>query len=248
MPAQTSDAAAPPGSAITSRPDGGTKRTEGSTRPTGLQAVDRLRAESRRLVRRRSRAVDTAGRELAHAETLDFIVAELQRALASDLSGHIGAIANDAIRRARAVHRRSKSYAGRVGTAAGVDAVDIRPRPGGGALVRVADSKCIELAPALARLLWVLVRATAATDGFCDWQSFETVAAAIAQKGGPKPTRRAITQLVFRLRNLLEHGHADRWLVQVDQRLGLRFLVRKRDTGDAVRVSFRERPKVASSE
>jgi hypothetical protein len=195
--------------------------------PASLHVVDRLRGETRRLVRRRSRAVDVANRDLEHAETIDFIVAELQHAVASDRSGHIGAIATVAIQRALLALHRSKSRHGRAGVVEGVETIDVRPSAAGGAVAQVAGSKRMELAPALARLLCVLTQVEAGADGFCGWLSVEAVADAIAQKGGPKPTRRAIAQLVFRLRNLLECGNAGRWLVQADRRLGLRFLLRK---------------------
>jgi hypothetical protein len=64
------------------------------------RAIDALRAGTQRLVRRQNKVVRQARADLEHVVALDFLISKLQRAIASDLSGHVGAIAHEAIRRA----------------------------------------------------------------------------------------------------------------------------------------------------
>jgi hypothetical protein len=207
-------------------PAGHDDTIEGRARADCLRAIDPIISETRRLVDRQSRAVERARQDLERAEKLELLVSALYRAIASDTSGHTGAVAHDAIKRALEARRLAKLRADKAKAEQGVNTIDLRPRAGGGLAVRVPGSRRIDLPLALARLLRVLIKAPSAPDGFPEWQSFDVVADAIAEKGQQRPSRRALAQLVYRTRTLFEHGQASRSLLQVDRQGRLRFLLR----------------------
>ncbi len=156
-------------------------------------------------------------------------LASIERALAADATGRLAAVASDALRlAARTQRERARDASLRAIAEGGVRRLDIRPRTTGGANVRADDSKWFELPGVLANLLLVLISVVGSgADGFPVWQTVEKVIDQIERKIGKKPSRRSVTQAVYRLRAVLTANGLSPYLLQVDRRRGLRFLVRR---------------------
>lgn len=188
----------------------------------GVAAIDRLSRLLRHLQRDIARAEE-------RADEIAFEIVALQRAVRADATGRLSKIAGEALQLARdARRRRRRQEAIRNAAVCGARKVDIRMMARGGAAVRFDDGKAIDLPRTVASLLRVLVYAAVpGADGFPEWQSFETVSAELGKKTGRKPSHHAVTQIVYRLRQMLADGGVNPFLVQVNRRRGLRLLVRK---------------------
>ena len=216
--ARTTNAASADGRAVSSTAQGDDPRASRRRRSEPGDPIERLARLLKRLCRHLSQAEELA-------DAMAFELQAVKRALEADASGRLSAVADEAVRHARPtkVHRHAASL--RVAAEDGAR-LDFRTRARGDAMVRVDDGKWFELPPTLARLLWVLAYGAAAgTDGFPAWQTFETVADQLARKAGRKPTRRAITQAVYRLRGVMAESAVNPFLLQVDRQRGLRFLL-----------------------
>ena len=188
----------------------------------GIAAIDRLARLLRSLQRDIARAEE-------RADEVAFEILALQRSVRADATGRLATIADDALRLAQeARRRRRRVLAIRNAAACGVRTVEIRAIARGGSAVRFDGGKSVELPRTVANLLRVLVYAAApGTDGFLEWQSFDTVRAHLGKKTGAKPSHHAVTQVVYRLRQLLTDGGVNPYLLQVNRRRGLRLLVRR---------------------
>jgi len=163
------------------------------------------------------------------AYVLGMALAALDRAIAADATGRLTAVADDALRLAAKARRdRVRAASLRAQAEGGVRRLDVRVRATGGASVRADEGKWFELPGVLANLLLVLASAVGTgADGFPGWQPIEQVVEQIGRKIGKNPSRRAVTQAVYRLRGTLGANGLNPYLLQVDRRQGLRFLVRR---------------------
>ena len=187
----------------------------------GVVAIDRLGRLLRQLLAELGRAEE-------RADSMAFEIAALKRALTADASGRLTRIAGDAVDRARDARRLAgREAALRAAAADGARGVEFRLGARGGAEARVGDSKWFELPQLPATLLGALAYGTArGGDGFPEWQSFDTVGEHLARKTGKTLSRRALTQIVYRLRLLMADNGANPRLLQVSRRQGLRLLIR----------------------
>ena len=187
----------------------------------GVVAIDRLG----RLVRQLQAEL---GRAEERADSMAFEIAALKRALTDDASGRLARTAGEARDRARDARRLAAHEAAlRAAAAEGARGVEFRSGSRGAAEARVGDSKWFELPQLPASLLGALAYGTArGSDGFPEWQSFDTVGEHLARKTGKTLSRRALTQIVYRLRGLMADNGANPRLLQVSRRQGLRLLLR----------------------
>ncbi len=102
--------------------------------------------------------------------------------------------------------------------------------PSGGALVLVNNDTKFKLSPTLGHFLQILTRDDGhADDALVRWKSFSEVAGALEAKLGRSFTKRAINQLVYRLRRTLRvRGALNESLVHHHPQLGLRYAVKHR--------------------
>jgi hypothetical protein len=187
-------------------------------RPTptrGVAEVLRLARHMRGLRVRLSRMEEDAAR-VASA------LAAIARAMAGDASGRLASIVEATCRDAREAQRKRRK-AQRAAARDGVSTMEVQPRARGAALVRIGDGQWMKLAPLLATLLAVLASgARPADSGFPAWQAKDAVLDQLARKRGRRPTRRALTEAVYRLRRLMDASGVNPFLLQVDARRGLR--------------------------
>ena len=198
-------------------------RTDDAQQPAarGVVAIDRLVRRFRRLMEHLCHAEELA-------ESIAFDIVALRRAIAAEASGRLAATAREALGQASTMRRRQRGDdALRLAAAEGIRTLDLRTRAGGGAVVRVGDGKWFALTPVLTGMLWALTYgAPPGADGFPSWQKVDQVIGQIAKKQARAPSRRAITQAVFRLRRVMASNGANPYLVQVDRQHGLRFLLK----------------------
>lgn len=126
--------------------------------------------------------------------------------------------------------QRKRRRAQRAAAAAGITEIDIQHRARGGALVRIGNSQWITLTPLLASLLSILLASPlSAPDGFPAWQTKDRVLEQLARKRGRPLTSRALTEAVYRLRQLMVENAVNPFVLQVEARRGLRLLIRRAD-------------------
>jgi hypothetical protein len=181
-------------------------------------AVDRLSRRVRRLTR-----LALALQELAVDVSTELSV--IRRTLDADASGRLQKVVECALLQAANARRLEVLRA----AAAGARSLEFRPERNGGAMVRIDEGKWFHLSRADARLLRVVAAASAdERDGFPAWQTYEQVVRQVERKGAAQPTRRSITESVYRIRQALRAADLNPYLVQVDGRSGrLRFLLRR---------------------
>ncbi len=215
----TGDSEGMTGSRTTAQP--GARDSVQQPAARGAVAIDRLVRQFRRLMEHLCHAEELA-------EAIAFEIAALKRAVAADASGRLAATAREALAQASTMRRRQRGDdALRLAAAEGIRTLDLRMRAGGGAVVRVGDGKWFTLTPVLATILWALAYgAPPGADGFPSWQKVDHVIGQIGKKQTRPPSRRAITQAVFRLRRVMAVNGANPYLVQVDRQHGLRFLLK----------------------
>lgn len=113
---------------------------------------------------------------------------------------------------------------------AGAASLEIHPRPDGTADVRVDGGKQFNLPPNLADLMTALsIDNGAGDDGFVGWKTSKEIAEYLAKQSGKSVSKRAITQIVYRLRKeLFDRGGVNPYLVQTNRRRGFRFALRRK--------------------
>lgn len=192
-----------------------------TTAARGVVAIDGLGRMLRQLQAELSRAEE-------RADAMAFEISALKRALTADASGRLMRTAGEAAERARDARRLAvREAALRAAAAEGARGVEFRSGSGEAVEARIGDSKWFELPPLPASLLGALAYgAVRGGDGFPEWQSFETVGGHLARKTGKALSRRALTQIVYRLRLLMADNGANPRLLQVSRRRGLRLLIR----------------------
>lgn len=163
------------------------------------------------------------------AYKLRLALAEIDRAIGADAAGRLTPVVKDALRRAASGQReRAHAASLRVQAEGGMRRLDVRVRATGDASVRADDGKWFDLPRVLANLLLVLASAVGTgTDGFPMWLPMEKVVEQIGRKAGTKPSRRSLTQAIYRLRGVLSANGLNPYLIQVDRKRGLRLLVRR---------------------
>jgi hypothetical protein len=184
-------------------------------------AVDRLARRVRRLTR-----LALALQELAVDVSTELTV--IRRTLDADASGRLQKVVECALLQAANTRRLEVLRA----AAAGARSLEWRPERSGGAMARIDEGKWFHLSRVDARLLRVL--ATAPSDqvaGYSGWHTYEQVARQVERKNASPPTRRAITESVYRIRQALRAADLNPYLLQVDPRSGrMRFLLRRTAT------------------
>lgn len=179
-------------------------------------AVDRLAHKVRRLTR-----LALALQELAVDVSEELTV--IRRTLDADASGRLESVVESALRQASNARRLEVLRA----AAAGARTMDLRAVHNGSAMVRIDDGKWFRLSRADSRLLRVVALATPnSIDGFPAWQTYEQVTIQLARMGAAPPTRRAITESVYRIRQALKAADLNPQLLKVEARSGrMRFLL-----------------------
>ena len=113
-------------------------------------------------------------------------------------------------------------------TQGGVEDLKIEWLPTGAALVRVNGGNPFKLPRTLGHLLQIISQDGRPTDdGLVGWKSFKDVADAMTAELGRNFSKRAINQLVYRLRReLFARGGLNQSLVHCHSQLGLRFALK----------------------
>jgi hypothetical protein len=163
--------------------------------------------------------------ELADGITCD--LAQLEEDL--EASSVIGSESGRADR--RRTHADAKQLL-RYTVSTGAFAVALTPRHDGSAVVRIDEGKPFILPPMLADLLSILCMDVGPSgDSFVEWKSLDHVAILLAKKTGKDVTKHALTQLVWRLRQVLfQQGGLNPFLLQSHRRKGLRFALKRQIT------------------
>ncbi len=184
-------------------------------------AVDRLVRRVRRLERL---AVEL--QELAVDLVSELTV--IRRVLAEDASGRLNTAVECAALKASEERRRAALKAASVGAWK----LETRPGRSGAMIVRFDEGKWFRLTRVDARLLMLLAKSPAASDGFPSGLTYDEIGAAIAVKAGKSPTRRALIESVFRIRKALKSADLNPYLVHVDAKSArARLLLRVGSTG-----------------
>ena len=139
-------------------------------------------------------------------------IAIIRRVLADDRSGRLDVAVDLALHKAADARRREQKRA----AATGASTLDMRPARGGAALVRVDGREWFRLTRSDARLLRLLVHAAQQKDGSGGWRSYDQVMDAIEEKAGARPTRRAVTESVHRIRRALKSVDVNEFVLQTD--------------------------------
>jgi DNA-binding winged helix-turn-helix (wHTH) protein len=114
-------------------------------------------------------------------------------------------------------------------TAPGAFSVELHSRADGSVVVCIDDGKEFTLPATLADLLAILCEDSARSpDEFIGWKSIDDVVNLLKEKTGRRPTKRAVTQSVYRLRQELLKVGVNPYLVQTNRRSGLRFALRRK--------------------
>jgi len=83
------------------------------------------------------------------------------------------------------------------------------------------------LSPPLATLLEILKTDTGSSDDhLVSWKSMASILFALKGSTGRNHSEASVKELIYNLRNSLEHGSEDRSLVETKPRFGYRFAVR----------------------
>jgi hypothetical protein len=106
--------------------------------------------------------------------------------------------------------------------------VRVTPLASGAAMVSVDGRTEMKLTAALAALFQALCDDTGSQPDLCvGWKTVGDLQLSLAKSLGGAVTEQAVKQLVFRLRNELQHRGEDRNLVQNHRKLGYRFALRR---------------------
>jgi hypothetical protein len=180
-------------------------------------AVARLAHKVRRLTR-----LALALQELAVDVSEELTV--IRRTLNADASGRLQSVVECALLQAANTRRLEVLRA----AAAGARTMELRALGNGSAMVRIDEGRWFHLSRADSRLLRVVATAMPDTvDGFPAWQTYEQVTIQVARMGAAPPTRRAITESVYRIRQALKAADLNPHLLKVEGRSGrMRFLLR----------------------
>jgi len=178
------------------------------------ERLRRLAREHRALLRRLSRAEEMA----------DGIALELEE-ITHQLEGApdraAPPVARGAASDTRALLRRAAE--------GGAGELVLRRVADGSWLTRVDAGKEFPLPPILGELLAVLAwDSGVSTDALVGWKTVEELGELLAKRTGQVLSRHAVTQNVYRLRQVLfERGNVNPHLVQTHRRYGLRFALRR---------------------
>lgn len=194
----------------------------------------KLLAEIARIARQQRLLVKRINREELLADGIARDLLELERMVREGGSIELGG--------ARRRHRSEARRTLRVAARAGVTAVKFVKQIGGSVLVRVDGGREFELPPALGALLSALAKDTGPSgDGLVAWKSMDEIEFLLVKKLGRKPSRHAIAQNVYRLREaLFDRGGVNPHLVQTNRRLGLRFALRRPDPSPSLDLRWVE--------
>jgi hypothetical protein len=143
-------------------------------------------------------------------------LATVRRTLAGNAGGRLEAAVERALLLAARARRREELRA----AAVGARRIEWRALRTGSAHVRIDEGAWFTLCRVDARLLRVLATTPPDGDGFPKWQTYETVAQQAAGKAGPPPTRRAIIESVYRIRQAFRAADLNPFLIEVDRRAG----------------------------
>lgn len=121
----------------------------------------------------------------------------------------------------------------------GIEALVFTWRSDGSADIQIDGGTQIHLKPGLAELLDVisvddstedLSRST--TDGLVGWKRYDDVGACLSRRKGGLPVgRRAVTQRIWKLREVLRESGINPFLVLTSRRKGVRFALRRHMVG-----------------
>ena len=115
----------------------------------------------------------------------------------------------------------------------GVDHCLITPLPHGAIMVKVDAHSSVKLPSTVARLMEIMVQDNGgSTDALVDWKSYAVVAREMGKNTNRHFNRHSVTQLVSRLRRLLNDGGVNPYLAQTDPQKGLRFALRRKQRGE----------------
>jgi hypothetical protein len=112
--------------------------------------------------------------------------------------------------------------------AEGVGSLKLVAQAGGAVLAQLDGRAGMRLPPELAVLLAVLTEEGGGSpDHLVPWRSQETVKGAMLSRTGKKFSKKAVHQLVYRLRELLAAHGENRFYVMSDRERGYRFALRR---------------------